>query len=235
VPTVDIAVVSAAGIGSRLGMNTPKCLVRVAGRRIIEWQMDLLCEIPEVRVVIGFLEDAVIDCVRAIRPDAIFVRNPLYAATSTLQSIALAVRNLKEPFLILDGDLLIEPRSFSSFLETCRRQGPTIGITPTHSDDAVCVTTDERADAVWVTGFQRAPRTEMEWTGLACLEASFIANRNSHVYQMIEQRLPMRAAVVRAVEVDTSRDLARANSIVSDSDWGSATCSRMPHAVGAQR
>jgi choline kinase len=219
VPAVEIAVVSAAGIGSRLGMNMPKCLVRVAGRRIIEWQLDLLRAVPEVRVVVGFLEDEVIDCVRAIRPDVIFVRNPRYTETTTLQSIALATRNLKEPFLILDGDLLIEQASFAAFLAACQPGEPTIGIAPAHSDDAVFVTTRHQMDAPWVTGFQRGPRTEMEWTGLAWLDTSFIENRRCHVYEMIEPRLPLRAAVVQSLEVDTSGDLARANSLVGDGQW----------------
>jgi choline kinase len=218
-PVVEIAIVSAAGIGSRLGMNMPKCLVRVAGRRIIEWQLDLLRDVPEVRVVVGFLEDEVIECVRTIRPDVIFVRNPRYTETTTLQSIALASRNLKEPFLILDGDLLIEPGSFAAFLATCRPGEPTIGIAPAHSDDAVFVSTRAHQDAPWVTGFQRSPRTDMEWTGLAWLDSSFIADRHCHVYQMIEPRLPLRAAVVHALEVDTSGDLARANRLVSDGQW----------------
>src|SRR5947209_20101025 len=100
VPAVDIAIISAAGTGSRLGMNVPKCLVRVAGRRIVEWQLDLLWEVRDVRIVVGFLEDEVIECVRGIRPHVIFVRNPRYGVTSTLQSIALASRNLRHPFLI---------------------------------------------------------------------------------------------------------------------------------------
>lgn len=218
-PAVEIAIISAAGIGSRLGMNMPKCLVRVAGRRIIEWQLDLLREVPEVRVVVGFLEDEVMECVRAIRPDVIFVRNPRYTETTTLQSIALATRNLEQPFLIMDGDLLIEPGSFAAFLDACRPGESLIGIAPAHSDDAVFVTTRTHQNTSWVTGFQRSPRTDMEWTGLAWLDRSFIANEHCHVYPMIAPRLPLRAGVVQSMEVDTSGDLARANSFVSDGQW----------------
>jgi choline kinase len=205
-------------------MDRPKCLVRVAGRRIIEWQLELLREVPDLRIVVGFLENEVIDCVRPLRPDAIFVRNPQYATTTTLQSIALATRNLQEPFLILDGDLLVEPDSFAAFLEECHTGEPTIAVAPAHSDDAVFVTTREHGGTSWVTGFQRAPRTELEWTGLACLDPSFIRSERCHVYEVIEPRLPVRARMVRALEVDTSSDLARANSIIGEGEWrGSLT------------
>ena len=42
------AIVSAAGIGSRLGLNTPKCLVRVGGLRIIDYQLELLRDVEDV-------------------------------------------------------------------------------------------------------------------------------------------------------------------------------------------
>jgi choline kinase len=200
-------------------MNMPKCLVRVAGKPIIAWQLELLRPVPDVRIVVGFLEEAVIDCVRALRPDAIFVRNPHYASTSTLQSIALAARHLRRPFLILDGDLLLEPRSFHAFLDACRSGEPTLGVAPAHSEDAVYVTSGQGPDGtLWVDGFQRWPPTALEWTGLACLDASSIESRNCYVYELLERRLPLRAQVVQALEVDTSRDLERAQRVLA-SGW----------------
>jgi choline kinase len=207
----------------------PKCLVRVAGRRIIEWQLELLNEVPDVRVVVGFLEDEVIECVRAVRSDVIFVRNPHYASTSTLQSIALATRNLKQPFLILDGDLLIERHSFASFLDACEADTPLIALAPAHSEDAVYVTTREDSrGTLWATGFQREPRTAMEWTGVAYLDGSFIENRNCYVYERIAPRLPVRAAVIQALEIDTSADLERANSALGAGGWRSILDDRPP-------
>jgi choline kinase len=204
-------------------MNVPKCLVRVAGKRIIEHQLELLRDVPDVRIVVGFREEAVIDCVRAFRPDTIFVRNPRYASTSTLQSIALAARHLPGPFLALDGDLLLEPVSFDRFLAACAAGPPVLAIAPAHSEDAVYVTTAEGRDGTLsVTGFRRHPHTDMEWTGLAYLDPFYTPDHNSFVYEALTPHLPMRASVVRALEVDTAGDLDRANRRMRNSDWSRA-------------
>lgn len=83
-PTPKHAVISAAGLGSRLELNMPKCLVEIGGRKVIDYQLDLLREIEDLRIVVGFMEEAVISHVREIRNDVLFVRNPDYRTTSTL-------------------------------------------------------------------------------------------------------------------------------------------------------
>src|SRR4051812_44980275 len=95
------AVITAAGIGSRLGMNLPKCLVAVAGKSIIDYQLALLKEVEDIRIVVGFMQEQVIEHVKALRPDAIFVCNHQYASTTTLQSLFLGAKGLTEPFLAL--------------------------------------------------------------------------------------------------------------------------------------
>ena len=41
-PAVELAVIAAAGLGSRLGAATPKCLVKIDGVTLIERQLELL-------------------------------------------------------------------------------------------------------------------------------------------------------------------------------------------------
>lgn len=212
---VKHAIISAAGIGSRLGLNMPKCLVKVNGRRIIDYQLELLSEIEDVRVVVGFLEDQVIDHVRQVREDVIFVRNSNYASTSTLQSIALAARFMKEPFLALDGDVIIEKRSFKRFLHSCKQGAPLIGVTAAGTEDAVFVRSKKVNGQIIVEGFQRNPNTDLEWTGIAYLDGGHIRNENRFVYELLEQSLPLPAAMLECFEVDTQADLAKANNCVS--------------------
>ena len=73
---IEHAVISAAGIGSRLGLNKPKCLVEVGGKTLLAQHLERLAEIPNVWVVVGFQEELVIEQVRNLRRDAIIVRNP---------------------------------------------------------------------------------------------------------------------------------------------------------------
>lgn len=70
-------IIAAAGLGSRLGHGKPKALIEVGGRTVIERMLtDCLSDEKDIRVVVGFQEQEVIDHVRSIRPDVIFVRNP---------------------------------------------------------------------------------------------------------------------------------------------------------------
>jgi len=50
--------------------------VQVDGHTLIDYQLDLLRDVPDVRIVVGFKEEEVIEHVRKKRPDAVFVRNP---------------------------------------------------------------------------------------------------------------------------------------------------------------
>ncbi|WP_319125089.1 NTP transferase domain-containing protein [Pseudomonas aeruginosa] len=94
---IEHAVISAAGIGSRLGLNKPKCLVEVGGKTLLAQHLERLAEIPNVWVVVGFQEELVIEQVRNLRRDAIIVRNPDFDRTNTLQSIHRVSRYLDRP------------------------------------------------------------------------------------------------------------------------------------------
>ena len=52
------AVISAAGMGSRLGLNMPKCLLQFSGTTIIQHQLELLKDIEDIRIIVGFMEEA---------------------------------------------------------------------------------------------------------------------------------------------------------------------------------
>ncbi|UNM06417.1 MAG: NTP transferase domain-containing protein [Holosporaceae bacterium] len=79
------AVILAAGLGSRLGLDLPKCLVEVHGKKLIEYQLNLLSEIPNVYIVVGFKEKKSWRWQKKVRPDVIFVRNPTTKIQQILQ------------------------------------------------------------------------------------------------------------------------------------------------------
>ncbi len=217
--TIKHVIISAAGIGSRLGINIPKCLVTVGGKKIIDYQLDNLQDIDDVRVVVGFQEEKVIEHVSKVRSNAIFVRNPLYSDTSTLQSIFLGAKYLNEPILVLDGDVILEKESFRDFLKVCQIDVPVIAVTPSGTEDAVFVQThvNDNGDLL-VDGFQREPKTNFEWTGIAYLKPEQIEYKNIFVYEALKKHVPLYASIIKCFEIDTQADLLRANTICSD--WG---------------
>ncbi|HHM8673554.1 TPA: NTP transferase domain-containing protein [Pseudomonas aeruginosa] len=150
---IEHAVISAAGIGSRLGLNKPKCLVEVGGKTLLAQHLERLAEIPNVWVVVGFQEELVIEQVRNLRRDAIIVRNPDFDRTNTLQSIHRVSRYLDRRFLAVDGDTFIENRSFERFLRAAAGQAGLIGVSRYTTSDGVRVLLD-----AWRGGHRFHPR-----------------------------------------------------------------------------
>ena len=206
-PTVDHAVIAAAGLGSRLGMGMPKCLVEVHGRPILAHQLDLLRDVPDVRVVVGFEEHRVAEAARSLRPDVTIVRNPAYRSTTTLRSYALGARFLDEPCLFLDADIVFEQASFAEFLAAGARSGTLVGYTDAKTDDAVFVTVDGLGR---VTGFSREHRSAHEWANVAVLPPRFCETGSAAVFERMVPELPLPGHPVLSWEVDREDDLERA-------------------------
>lgn len=215
---VKHAIISAAESGSRLGLNIPKCLIAINGKPLIEYQLELLKDIEDVRVVVGFMEHRVMDCVRKIRKDVVFVRNPYYKTTFGAFSLQLGTKHLTEPFIIIDGDLLIEKASFDSFLQKCNGNESIVGITKAKTEDAIFVSIDKREGRV--TRFHREAREEYAWAGIAYLKSIPIQAAEEYVFTEIQKHLPLPYHNITCFEIDTPDDLNLAissfNSIIND-------------------
>lgn len=210
------AVISAAGLGSRLGMNMPKCLLSVYGRSLIEYQLELLRDVVDVRVVVGFKEIEVMRLLAGRYPNVTFVRNPDYAHTSNTHSLYLATKDLKEPFIAIDGDLLIEPKSFGLFLNKCRNaESSIVGISPKTTEDAIGVRLEGGSAGSRVLQFVRNTdpdygRLEYEWCGVAFFNGMKVQTQKRFVFEEIARHLPVPSHLIDCAEVDTAADLERA-------------------------
>jgi len=204
---VRYAVISCAGMGSRLELNMPKCLVEVHGKRVIDYLLDLLKDIPHVRIVVGFMEHELIDYVKRIRKDVVFVRNPEFQTTSNAYSLWLGTRDLKEPFVAIDGDMLIDPASFRQFLAAIDGKESLIGIAESKTEEAVFVELDGTKEPR-ITAFRRDPRTAHEWCGIAYFHGITMPDsRKGFVYSVLEKHVPLKAQVIDCYEIDTPSDL----------------------------
>lgn len=111
------AVILSAGKGSRLYPHTeelPKCLLPLAGRTLLEWQLDALhaAGVEDVTVVTGFQHRLVDDVIAARgvgrgRIDALF--NPFYQVADNTGSVWIARDRFDRDLLLLNGDTLISP------------------------------------------------------------------------------------------------------------------------------
>lgn len=204
---VKHAIISAAGMGSRLGLDNPKSLVEFKGKRLIDYQLKVLETIESVYIVVGFKEKEVMDHVRKVREDAIFVRNPHYRTTSNAYSLSLASERIKEPFLTLDGDLLINPTSFKKFLERCKEGQTLIGVSKAKTEEALFAKLDKKRQVV---AFSFNEKSSYEWSGIAYLKNIPISRKGGFVFQELEPHLPLASHVIDCHEIDTPKDLSNA-------------------------
>lgn len=104
------AIFIAAGFGSRLvpvTLNTPKPLVRVNGKRIIDTLIDacLEADIKEIYIVRGYLAEQ-FDQLLYKYPMVKFLENPSYNEANNISS-AMVARYLMQNAYILEADLLV--------------------------------------------------------------------------------------------------------------------------------
>jgi len=196
-------VISCAGIGSRLGLATTKALININGKSLIRWQLELFKDIEDVRIVIGFQANEVVEEVRKCRDDVIFIYNHRYFETKTGASFYLGARDGNEYALEYDGDLLVHPDDVKMLLE---QEGEWVAYADKMSDDAVYVKTNQVGD---VLAFSR-DQCDYEWTGPCCLKKDRLRYSSGHVFNQLEPYLPMKGIKVRACDIDTYDDYQRA-------------------------
>ena len=104
-----------AGMGTRLDPLTrtcPKCMVHVAGRPIMEHQLDALrsAGVNECTIVVGHMAGFVRDHFGAKfhGVSLSYVENTVYSDTNNLYSLCLAKANLDDDILLLEGDLVFD-------------------------------------------------------------------------------------------------------------------------------
>lgn len=207
------AIISAAGMGSRLGLNMPKCLVEIAGRKIIDYQLDLLQDIEDVRIVVGFMESAVMEHIKKIRNDVVFVRNNQFRTTSNSYSLHLASHTLKHPFICLDGDVLINKESFQKFLDQCTPEESVVCVTEAKTEEAVFAHLDQHG---YIQKFSFEDKSVYEWSGIAYLHNIAIEKNSGYVFREIEKHLPIKSMLIECHEIDTPEDMELAISHIEN-------------------
>ncbi len=114
------AIIMAAGKGTRLGAfteNTPKCLLRIKGKRLIDINLAVLHRfgIWDITIVTGFQDRKISEAVGEI-PGIRLVYNPFYEFTNVLGSYYMGMKYLHDDFLYLHADTICEAGIFCDLL-----------------------------------------------------------------------------------------------------------------------
>lgn len=132
---VKRAVIIAAGFGSRLvpvTLNTPKPLVRVNGKRIIDGILDALLAagIEDIVIVRGYLSEQ-FDQLLYKYPMIRFIENPAYNEANNISS-AMCARYLLSEAYVCEADLLI---SNPAIIKKYNYRSNFLGIKKDRTDD----------------------------------------------------------------------------------------------------
>lgn len=111
------AIIIAAGLGSRLGAlteQTPKCLMQVAGKSILQRQIDAFraAGVRDIVVVAGYQRDKL-----PADLDATIVVNERFRHNNILNSLMMAEAEMDDGFVATYADLVFEPRLVQELLD----------------------------------------------------------------------------------------------------------------------
>ena len=121
------AIILAAGTASRLRPlteHTPKSLLNIGERPLLQRSMDALIQngVKDFVIVTGYLHEQIEQFVSKTYGESInvsFIHNSVYDSTNNIYSLWLARPEAEdEDFLLLDSDLLYDPRIVTKVLES---------------------------------------------------------------------------------------------------------------------
>jgi CTP:phosphocholine cytidylyltransferase-like protein len=139
---VKRAVFIAAGFGARLvpiTLNTPKPLVRVKGKRIIDTLLDAVTAIgiDEIIIVRGYLSEQ-FDQLKYKYPKIRFLENPLYNESNNISSMMCARYFLQNAY-VFDSDIFLKnPNLITKYQYTSNY----LGVPVERTDDWCLITRD---------------------------------------------------------------------------------------------
>lgn len=195
-------IISCAGMGTRLGAGKPKALIDISGKPLIIRTLEQLDGIDDIRVVVGYQAERVIEVVKRYRKDVVFVYNHGYQQNGTGASVSLAKKYSRKYILTIDGDILIHPDDMKEILASTEEF---VGVCEPSTDDPVLVGVKDGM----VTNFYQ-DGGPYEWTGVTMLESRRLAPTDGHVLHLVEQVLPLKYKIIREKEIDTPNDYRNA-------------------------
>ena len=194
-------IICCAGMGTRLGIGTTKALVNVFGKPLIMHQLELMQDVDDVRIVVGYQAERVIECVNNIRRDVMYAFNYDFQTTGEAESLSKALIGLKKYCVIIDGDLLINKEDF---LELINYHGECIGVCSVNSDEPIYV---KMNDDIAVEMNESAG--DLEYCCIAKVLSSKLKPWKGSVYSLLNEVLPIKALNIRTRDIDTPEDYER--------------------------
>lgn len=201
----DITVViCCAGIGTRLGIGYPKSLIDINGKPLIIRILEQLNDYDDIRIVVGFQAEKIIETVNNYRKDIMYVFNYDYNNTSIVESINRALKYSRKYVVQIDGDLVIDGEGFCEFMKYPKE---CVGITEINSKYPIFTEIEKNK----IVSFSKKQGNK-EWVGLVKIESKKLYDNKEFVFQILEQYLPLPYVLLDARDIDTPDDYDEAIS-----------------------
>ena len=195
-------IISCAGMGTRLKMNVPKATIDIDGKPLLIRTLEMLDDVKDIRIIVGYKADSVINLAKQYRKDLTFIYNHDYINTGTGASVLLGAKNARKYILTIDGDIIIHPEDMKKILQAKKEF---VGVCDISTDGPVLTITKGKN----VIGFSRE-EGGYEWTGVTMLKSDNLPKTTGHTYQIIEPLLPISYKKIRQKEIDTPHDYENA-------------------------
>ncbi len=193
------AIVVAAGRAVRLRPltdETPKCLLPVGGRPILQWILDALLAhgFTYPAIVVGFHAERIRQFVRATYPSERirFFANPYFERTNNAYSLLLARPHcedrdgrIAQGFLLSDSDILFDPSILTSLRERAGEDCAAVRVRGTHDEEEIRVSVN--ADATIASIGKDVPMAQMYGESIG-LEV-FTPETAQRLFQTLERRV----------------------------------------------
>jgi len=215
VQATEAVVISAAGLGSRMGLGIPKALIELQGQSLISRALDILDDyFQDIYVVGGYKAHQLWEELNRRSRPPILVLNNQYLGTGTAGSVSKALSLISvDRVLLIDGDVLFTRETIEVILE-CRENALIIG--PAVSDNPVFVNLDAKTGQNAVS-LSQEKRSSYEWSGISLVyNPNLIELGSQHLYPGINKLLPIRAINSDWFEIDEPHDLVLAEKWLND-------------------
>ena len=111
------AIILAAGEGKRLRPltnNTPKCLVNLFGKSLLQWQIETFrsCQIDDISVVTGYRSELI------NLPRLKIFQNKKFETTNMVESLFCASQELNEQTIVSYGDIIFEKKVLDKLIQS---------------------------------------------------------------------------------------------------------------------
>ena len=204
--STEQALILAAGCGVRMGprgQNIPKGFIEVGGEALIARSLSLLARagIRQATIVTGHLAERYEGLAPVPGIDVDTLHNPLFAEKGSFESLRVGLSAMKGPFLLLESDIIYEPRALDTVLSS-HHDSVILTSGPTGAGDEVYVWADEKDGAARFRGMskQRATHADApfgELVGVSKISAELARQLTIHAAEA-QPSADYESAVVRA-------------------------------------